>query len=50
MGNQVYMGVDNCSAIPYNPPITRESLGRNSIWIESKDTFKYGLLIGDFAQ
>ncbi|KAL2064217.1 hypothetical protein VTL71DRAFT_4711 [Oculimacula yallundae] len=42
IGKQVYMTVDNTSIIPLT------STGRKSIWLESKDTFKHGLLIGDF--
>ncbi|KAF4634225.1 hypothetical protein G7Y89_g3895 [Cudoniella acicularis] len=40
--NQVYMGVENSSIIS-------APNGRKSIWIESKDSFLHGLLIGDFA-
>ncbi|KAG4418215.1 hypothetical protein IFR04_008657 [Cadophora malorum] len=42
IGNQVYMSVDNTSIIPLT------STGRKSIWLESKDAFQHGLLIGDF--
>ena len=43
IGNQVFMGVDNTSVI------STSSMGRKSIWIESNDEFKHGILIGDFA-
>lgn len=42
IGNQVYMSVDTT----YNVPPGR---GRKSIWLESKDEFLHGILIGDFA-
>ncbi|KAI9055369.1 hypothetical protein LZ554_000326 [Drepanopeziza brunnea f. sp. 'monogermtubi'] len=42
IGNQVYMTVDNTSVI------STSSTGRKSIWLESKDKFLHGLLIGDF--
>ncbi|KAH6712267.1 glycoside hydrolase family 16 protein [Leptodontidium sp. MPI-SDFR-AT-0119] len=42
IGKQIYMTVDNTSIIPLS------STGRKSIWLESKNTFQHGLLIGDF--
>lgn len=36
------MSVDNTSIIPLT------LTGRKSIWLESKDAFQHGLLIGDF--
>ncbi|PMD40507.1 glycoside hydrolase family 16 protein [Hyaloscypha variabilis F] len=40
IGKQVYMGVDNTYI---------SDGGRKSIWLECKDEFLHGLLIGDFA-
>lgn len=42
IGKQVFMKVDNTSVIPLS------ATGRKSIWLESKETFLHGLLIGDF--
>jgi hypothetical protein len=43
VGNQVYLGVDYSTVLPDT------DTGRKSIWLESKDSFWHGLLIGDFA-
>ncbi|KAH8672012.1 glycoside hydrolase family 16 protein [Tricladium varicosporioides] len=44
INNQVYLGVDNTTNIP-----AASQAGRKSIWLTSRDTFKHGILIGDFA-
>jgi hypothetical protein len=43
VGKQVYLGVDNSTVLPDT------KTGRKSIWLESKESFLHGLLIGDFA-
>ncbi|KAI9735456.1 MAG: hypothetical protein M1818_006462 [Claussenomyces sp. TS43310] len=43
LNEQVYLGVDNSSVI------STSDEGRKSIWLESKESFLHGLLIGDFA-
>lgn len=43
VGSKVYLGVDNTSVI------SSTDTGRKSIWLESKESFLHGVLIGDFA-
>lgn len=43
VGSQVYLGVDNTTVLP------NTNSGRKSIWLESRDSFLHGVLIGDFA-
>ncbi len=45
LGTQVYLGVDNSTIVE----ATAAGNGRKSIWLESKESFLHGLLIGDFA-
>lgn len=43
VGSQVYLGVDNTTVL------SDTDTGRKSIWLESKESFLHGILIGDFA-
>jgi hypothetical protein len=47
IGNQVYMSVDTTYNVERHTAASEG--GRKSIWLESKDEFLHGLLIGDFA-
>jgi len=47
IGNQIFLGVDNNTVLP--AAIGNGSNGRKSIWLESKNSFLHGVLIGDFA-
>jgi len=47
VGNQVFLGVDNTTVIPSASGNGKN--GRKSIWLESKNSFLHGILIGDFA-
>ncbi|KAH8811184.1 glycoside hydrolase family 16 protein [Xylogone sp. PMI_703] len=46
INNQVYLGVDNSTVLPCS---ASGCPGRKSIWLESRDEFLHGVLIGDFA-
>jgi len=47
IGNQIFLGVDNNTVLP--AAVGNGSNGRKSIWLESKNSFLHGVLIGDFA-